>query len=568
MAVPEKSIREKLKAKTERWIQFFTGVVTRTPWLVLWSTLFAFLVCMGLLVAVRTTLTPSSEYEWELPKQKFTLRRDMILDAQDDVDAAYLPERSDPTWDTYFFYDADPLNYANKCEGPLGVFSPANVKAACETERLLWSRSNYEKFCYLPDGLTECPAPSDSVVSLAYNYEEGPLLDAPFLECPQLSDSELSARWDFILEDLRSPNPRYSFYFDEKAGKRGYPCKSRSFISFGTPLAGESDVSIWDDSQYRKIDREIASKIDSDLVDEYDLRAPTKLQTVYLDRARAGESGRKMDVLWTSAFVENAQFMDAVNADFMWALASIVFVWVWICLHTNSFVVGCVSMLQIIFSLPLAAFFYRVILQIKYLQIMQQLVIFVILGIGADDVFVYTDAWKQSAAKFPDEADLQKRIAFSYSRAFQSIFNTSFTTAVAFLATAISRLPPISSFGIFAALCVIMNFALVLTVTPAIVVIVHRRCLPPRPKNKQQLELVAGKKKNNDDDNDDDASGSGGGIVPNRLPPPTRRGMKAGTSTRFPPLSPLIETSLHSSYSETTSDDDGDVGRPLLPPNS
>jgi len=71
-----------------------------------------------------------------------------------------------------------------------------------------------------------------------------------------------------------------------------------------------------------------------------------------------------------------------------------------------------------------------------------------------------------------------------------------------------------------------------------------------------------------DDDNDDDASGSGGGIVPNRLPPPTRRGMKAGTSTRFPPLSPLIETSLHSSYSETTSDDDGDVGRPLLPPNS
>ena len=99
---------------------------------------------------------------------------------------------------------------------------------------------------------------------------------------------------------------------------------------------------------------------------------------------------------------------------------------------------------------------------------MQILVVFIILGIGADDVFVYSDAWLQSAEdverEFGEARDsyMQRRVAYAYARALEAIFNTSFTTAVAFFATATSKIMPISTFGIFAAICVLMNYGLVM----------------------------------------------------------------------------------------------------------
>ena len=45
---------------------------------------------------------------------------------------------------------------------------------------------------------------------------------------------------------------------------------------------------------------------------------------------------------------------------------------------------------------------------------MQNLVIFVVLGIAADDVFVFTDAWKQSGREKSLKHDLRKRMAYSW----------------------------------------------------------------------------------------------------------------------------------------------------------
>ena len=83
---------------------------------------------------------------------------------------------------------------------------------------------------------------------------------------------------------------------------------------------------------------------------------------------------------------------------------------------------------------------------------MQILVVFVILGIGADDCFVFVDAWKQSLLLHDD---VHKRLQYAYARALQSMANTSLTTAAAFLATAISPIMPIAAFGIYAAICVL-----------------------------------------------------------------------------------------------------------------
>eukprot|EP00392_Amoebophrya_sp_AT5.2_P009109 g9137.t1 len=54
------------------------------------------------------------------------------------------------------------------------------------------------------------------------------------------------------------------------------------------------------------------------------------------------------------------------------------------------------------------------------------------------------------------------------SRAYVAVFNTSFTTASAFVATAVSPIMPISGFGIYAALLIISNYIFAMVNLPAV----------------------------------------------------------------------------------------------------
>ncbi len=69
-----------------------------------------------------------------------------------------------------------------------------------------------------------------------------------------------------------------------------------------------------------------------------------------------------------------------------------MFVVLYLCYHTNSAFLGITGILQILMSMPVAIFFYRVILQISFFQTLHSLAIFIILGIGADNIFVFIDA--------------------------------------------------------------------------------------------------------------------------------------------------------------------------------
>ena len=87
------------------------------------------------------------------------------------------------------------------------------------------------------------------------------------------------------------------------------------------------------------------------------------------------------------------------------------------------------------------------------------------MGISADDVFVFTDAWNQTATfrQLNDPNDdkltnLEKRMNYTWRRAFKSMLTTSCTSMVAFLATGFSRLMPISAFGFFSATLIFVNF--------------------------------------------------------------------------------------------------------------
>jgi predicted RND superfamily exporter protein len=67
---------------------------------------------------------------------------------------------------------------------------------------------------------------------------------------------------------------------------------------------------------------------------------------------------------------------------------------------------------------------------------------------------------------------------YSYSRTAKAVFNTSFTTAMAFVSTGISPLMSISTFGWFAALCILVNYLFVISLTPAAIIVAEKYWYP------------------------------------------------------------------------------------------
>merc|ERR1712149_170416 len=131
------------------------------------------------------------------------------------------------------------------------------------------------------------------------------------------------------------------------------------------------------------------------------------------------------------------------------------------------------GMMEILLTLPIAFVLYRVVLGLKYFDALNSMALFVVLAIGADDIFVLMDAYKQSLYHGVVCKDLKTRMTWVYRRATSAMFVTSFTTMAAFVASATSPLVDVQSFGIFAACAILVDFVLVITWFPACLVFYH-----------------------------------------------------------------------------------------------
>lgn len=155
---------------------------------------------------------------------------------------------------------------------------------------------------------------------------------------------------------------------------------------------------------------------------------------------------------------------------------SVAFVYIYLWVHSGSAFLAMCGMLHIMMSFPLAFFLYRYLFGIMPFYILSFLAIYVILAIGADDVFVFMDAWRQSATMGAEiNRNLHTRMAYTYKRAAKAMLITSATTFGAFVATAVSPLGEVATFGLFTALLVVANYVFVITYFPAVVICYHRR---------------------------------------------------------------------------------------------
>ena len=145
-------------------------------------------------------------------------------------------------------------------------------------------------------------------------------------------------------------------------------------------------------------------------------------------------------------------------------------------LHTGSLLIAFATLTEQLLSFFAAIFFTTVVLQIKWLSFQFILSIYIVLAIGADDTFVFVDAWKQSFYAGPDvNRNLATRMSWVYRRAGLAMLITSLTTCASFIATAIAsgQIPDLQNFGIFTALVIFIDYTLVMTWFTAIVVVWH-----------------------------------------------------------------------------------------------
>ena len=148
-----------------------------------------------------------------------------------------------------------------------------------------------------------------------------------------------------------------------------------------------------------------------------------------------------------------------------------LFIFLIIVMHTHSLFITCLAVFSILASFIGTELFYAGVIGFQYFGFFHVLSIFIILGIGADNIFVFYDTWRLTA--FSTYPSIAHRLSDAYSRSALSMFITSLTTCVAFFSSAISPLLATRSFGVFSGMLIMYNYMSVIVYFPTVVVMYH-----------------------------------------------------------------------------------------------
>lgn len=165
--------------------------------------------------------------------------------------------------------------------------------------------------------------------------------------------------------------------------------------------------------------------------------------------------------------LKNILFDDCLRIDGWLMGLGFLFVLACIWLYTKSFILALMTMCAIVFSLGLAYFIYSMVFKLSFFPFMNLLAVVVIVGIGADDVFIYVTIWNWTIAErirlkslalpiasttsiSSDSScpeSLSGLIATTLKHAALSMFVTSLTTSVAFYTNLLNSITAVRCFG-------------------------------------------------------------------------------------------------------------------------
>lgn len=92
--------------------------------------------------------------------------------------------------------------------------------------------------------------------------------------------------------------------------------------------------------------------------------------------------------------------------------------------HTRSLWLTAIGLMQIILSFPMAYFFYSIVLRLEFFPFLNFIGFFVVFAIGADDLFVAVDKWKNARMKSPD-APVKEIASIAFPSSARAMFLTT-----------------------------------------------------------------------------------------------------------------------------------------------
>lgn len=226
----------------------------------------------------------------------------------------------------------------------------------------------------------------------------------------------------------------------------------RTQFSFGAPVAPDTDLTNLDEQK-----EAFASWITS---------FSSEFESWGTDNVR---------LLWQGTSITSWEITQLIKRDSLFCIGSVLLVLVWMIFHFRSVTLALVGMLNLLACIPVGHFVTHIIMGNKYLGLLMTLPIFIIAGIGCDDIFVFFDAWRASGTQGSHiSSQVETRLDWTYRRAVSSMLVTSLTSSATFFITAISPIPPIRQFGIAMGANILANFLLATTFFPAALLLWHR----------------------------------------------------------------------------------------------
>lgn len=222
-----------------------------------------------------------------------------------------------------------------------------------------------------------------------------------------------------------------------------------------------------------------------------DRRFRKRLYEKHIKRGKVSEGDVKL-VGTEFHFLKYDMFNVMLMADIIYPSIAMVLILLIMWFYTESVLLTFLLVLSVVSALIIAYFIYMVVLGLEFFPFLNITTLIFLVGIGADDAFVFTDVWRHSKQNNPG-ASLTRITADTLKHASLSMFVTSFTTAAAFIANFSSQITTIKCFGIYAGIAILCKFSMMVTWFPAVCVINENVCVPwscSKESSRQKIKLL------------------------------------------------------------------------------
>lgn len=296
-------------------------------------------------------------------------------------------------------YDSDNNNF---------IFTPDHLETIIKYEEMVTEDDTWKNYyCYVGDDTTYYQCSYFSLAQRVMQHFESSTNDFTTQDVIDYvwglydNNEALSSLIKASFENGYADNNKTKYY--------------RSFLTSGGPVP--ATITITNGSDGTVIKTSIYKGID----DDYDAQESEYHKDFAVDfwdkitvkhESKLSDGNLRIAVLIFSVWQEYIFVLFFGSIPFVFAAMIVVVVWMTI--HLQSIFLSCLGVVGIMLSFPFAYFFYDYVLQNGYFDFISAMIIFVLLGVGADDVFVFTGMYYSCHFKISN-------LFFFFSVAFRQI---------------------------------------------------------------------------------------------------------------------------------------------------